>query len=78
MIIFATVTFILLGNSSIRQHTTYYRDLHQHSTLYCWLAFPLMLLIHDTYFYWTHRIMHHPKLFNLFHLLHHRSTNPSP
>lgn len=78
MVIFSTVTFILLGNTAIRQHTTYYRDLNQHSTLYFWLAFPLMLLVHDTYFYWTHRLMHHPKLFPLFHLLHHRSTNPSP
>jgi len=37
-----------------------------------------MLLIHDTYFYWMHRLMHHPKLFRLFHLVHHRSNNPSP
>lgn len=31
MIIFSTVTFILLGNTAIKQHTTYYRDLNQHS-----------------------------------------------
>lgn len=36
------------------------------------------LLIHDAYFYATHRLMHHPRLFKLFHLTHHRSTNPSP
>ncbi|MDZ7646469.1 MAG: sterol desaturase family protein [Cytophagales bacterium] len=38
----------------------------------------LMLLIHDTYFYWAHRAMHHPKLFAIFHRVHHLSTNPSP
>ncbi|MEO6316932.1 MAG: sterol desaturase family protein [Chitinophagaceae bacterium] len=37
-----------------------------------------MFIIHDTYFYWTHRLMHHKKLFRLFHLVHHHSTNPSP
>ena len=42
------------------------------------LAFPLMFIIHDTYFYWTHRLMHHKKLFNIMHLVHHKSTNPSP
>jgi Delta7-sterol 5-desaturase len=37
-----------------------------------------MLLIHDSYFYWMHRTMHYPKLFKLFHLVHHKSNNPSP
>lgn len=34
--------------------------------------------MHDTYFYWAHRIMHHPWLFKTVHLVHHKSTNPSP
>jgi lathosterol oxidase len=34
--------------------------------------------MHDTYFYFTHRLMHHPRVFRWFHLVHHRSTNPSP
>ena len=37
-----------------------------------------MLILHDTYFYWTHRLMHHPGLFKTFHRVHHQSTNPSP
>ena len=36
------------------------------------------VLIHDTYFYWTHRLMHHPRLFRVMHHTHHISTNPSP
>jgi len=46
--------------------------------LWFWLAFPCMFIIHDAYFYWMHRVMHHPKLFKLFHVVHHKSTNPSP
>jgi sterol desaturase/sphingolipid hydroxylase (fatty acid hydroxylase superfamily) len=37
-----------------------------------------MLILHDTYFYWTHRAIHHPLLFKKIHLIHHKSTNPSP
>lgn len=45
---------------------------------YWWLSILLMIILHDTYFYWTHRIMHHKALFKYFHLVHHKSTNPSP
>jgi sterol desaturase/sphingolipid hydroxylase (fatty acid hydroxylase superfamily) len=38
----------------------------------------VVILLHDAYFYWTHRLMHHPRLFRLFHRTHHLSTNPSP
>ena len=50
-----------------------------------WSGMPYMLatlvgliLAHDTYFYWTHRMMHHPKLFRWFHRTHHRSITPTP
>lgn len=38
----------------------------------------LMILAHDAWFYWTHRLMHDPRLFRRMHLRHHRSNNPSP
>ncbi|MEM8696477.1 MAG: sterol desaturase family protein [Pseudomonadota bacterium] len=40
--------------------------------------FAAIILAHDAYFYWTHRMMHHPKLFRTFHRLHHRSVTPTP
>ena len=78
MIIFAFVPVFLLYNPAVSKYTTFYKDIHAHSMLYFWLAFPLMFIIHDTYFYWTHRMMHHPRLFRWFHLVHHQSVNPSP
>jgi sterol desaturase/sphingolipid hydroxylase (fatty acid hydroxylase superfamily) len=33
---------------------------------------------HDAYFCWTHRLMHHRRLFRTFHLAHHRSRLPTP
>ncbi|MFZ1454322.1 MAG: sterol desaturase family protein [Ferruginibacter sp.] len=76
-LIFA-VTPLVLNNPYIKPYTTIYRDIHQHSMFYFWMVFPLMLVVHDTYFYFAHRIMHHPKLFSFFHVVHHKSTNPSP
>jgi Delta7-sterol 5-desaturase len=38
----------------------------------------LMIVLHDTYFYWTHRLMHHPRLFRWVHLRHHLSRRPTP
>lgn len=47
---------------------------------YWWLALslPAMLLWHDFYFYWTHRLLHSRWLFRRVHGVHHRSRNPSP
>lgn len=42
------------------------------------LSIAVMIVMHDTYFYWTHRLMHHPRLFRLFHHAHHLSTSPTP
>ena len=75
--IFAAIPLVML-NTSIRPYTTYYTDINQHGKVYFFLAFPLMLIMHDTYFYWAHRIMHHPSMFKWVHLVHHKSTNPSP
>ena len=42
------------------------------------IAYVLALLVaHDTWFYWTHRAMHHPRLFKLFHRTHHWSVTPT-
>ena len=38
----------------------------------------VMIVVHDTYFYWTHRAMHHPRLYRWLHHTHHRSTSPTP
>jgi lathosterol oxidase len=45
-----------------------------------WFALSILLavLLHDTYFYWSHRWMHHPKLFHWVHKVHHQSNNPTP
>ena len=78
VIIFSIPPLLMLYSDTIRPYTTFYTSIDEHGALYFVLAFPLMLLMHDTYFYWAHRLMHHPWLFKKIHLVHHKSTNPSP
>ncbi|MBC7793537.1 MAG: sterol desaturase family protein [Clostridia bacterium] len=42
------------------------------------LAVPMLLLVHDTWFYWMHRALHTKALFRRFHKQHHLSIDPSP
>ena len=43
-----------------------------------WLPLSLLvyLFLHDTWFYWTHRWMHRPRVFRLAHAVHHASKPP--
>ncbi len=47
-----------------------------------WLYFAvtvvILIVLHDAWFYWTHRLIHDPRLFRRFHRTHHKSMNPSP
>ncbi len=76
--IMAFVPALVLGSPGVARYTKFYTDINQHGNLYFILAFPLMAFMHDTYFYWMHRLIHHPALFRIVHLIHHKSTNPSP
>lgn len=77
LFIFAAVPILLL-KTPIQKFTIFYTDISKHGIPYFVFAFVLMIFVHDTYFYWMHRLMHHPKLFKILHLVHHKSTNPSP
>ncbi len=57
---------------------TIYKNFRHAGPLYLVLSLALMLVAHDTYFYWAHRAMHHRRLFALFHRTHHLSRTPTP
>ena len=42
------------------------------------LEFVAIVLLHDAYFYWAHRLMHTRRFFRVFHRLHHKSRTPTP
>lgn len=76
--IFTFVVVFMVKFPPVTRLTFYYRDIHEYGWFYFFAAFPLMFVIHDTYFYWIHRWMHRPAVFKYFHKVHHLSTNPSP
>lgn len=55
-----------------------YLKISDYGVPYLVLSLPLLLLLQDAYFYFVHRLMHHPLFFKRVHLAHHESTHPSP
>jgi lathosterol oxidase len=62
----------------ITGHVEIYRNPARYGLWWFWLSLPAMVLWHDFYFYWTHRLLHTRWLFQRAHGVHHRSRNPSP
>lgn len=58
--------------------TKIYVEISEYGILYAIFSIPLYMFLHDTYFFWTHKLMHHPKLFKTFHQVHHNSRSPTP
>lgn len=58
--------------------TAVYCRLSDYPLWYVPISFLFCLVIHDTFFYWTHRVMHWPRVFKYVHLGHHRSATPTP
>jgi sterol desaturase/sphingolipid hydroxylase (fatty acid hydroxylase superfamily) len=57
--------------------TRIYTDIHAMPLWYLPLSILLYLAAHDTWFYWTHRLMHRPWWFRVAHAVHHESRPPT-
>ncbi|MGR3811746.1 sterol desaturase family protein [Jiulongibacter sp. NS-SX5] len=75
IIILMQVIFLV---SPIKEYTLLYLEIDKYGPWFIPVSLLIALVIHDTYFYWMHRLVHHPRLFKIVHLVHHKSTNPSP
>jgi lathosterol oxidase len=77
-----TVVFAIIGcrilNTPVKNITRIYTGFDAYPLWWLFTSVVLSLVIHDTYFYWMHRLLHHPKIFRHAHLVHHQSTVPSP
>ena len=76
MSIFSLIATLTITTFS--PYTQLYFNLSDASTAYFLFSILLMVFLHDTYFYWSHRFMHIPQVYRFIHLTHHQSTNPSP
>lgn len=76
-LIFA-VSGAVLGLIWQKGWTQIYLKFDQYGWLYFFVISPLLLLLlHETYFYWTHRWLHHPWFYRKYHGVHHASLRPS-
>jgi Delta7-sterol 5-desaturase len=58
--------------------TAIYTDLVTYGYWYLPVSLIIALFIHETYYYWAHRLMHSPSLFRVVHKTHHESLISSP
>ena len=57
--------------------TRVYADVDAYPLWYLPLSVLAYLMLHDTWFYWTHRFMHRPRPFRIAHAVHHASRPPT-
>lgn len=55
-----------------------YGDFAAYGWVYAIASLVVLVLAHDTWFYWTHRLLHQRWLFRWAHQTHHRSVAPTP
>ena len=60
-----------------RGWTRIYSDIGDYPLWYLPLSLFLYLAAHDTWFYWTHRLLHRPRWFRAAHAVHHASRPPT-
>lgn len=76
--IFATSGGLLIAASAYSGWIDLYIDPAERGWVWFWASVVILIVAHDAWFYWTHRLIHHPRLFRAMHRRHHRSNNPSP
>ncbi len=76
-VVFAAVGLGIYG-LRLAGFTYVYTDVSEYGLAYLAGSFVVLVVLHDAYFYWLHRFMHHPQVFAWLHLAHHKSNNPTP
>ncbi|MCB1189317.1 MAG: sterol desaturase family protein [Leptospiraceae bacterium] len=79
------LTFTIFGGigsmvvwASHNGYTKVYRNFDEYGIAYFILSIVLFMILHDAYFYFSHRLMHTKFLFKKVHKVHHLSNNPTP
>lgn len=69
---------LLISFTPLKNYIHIYTNMSDYPLVWTPLSFILAIFIQDAYLYWTHRMMHHPRLFKSMHITHHKSIRPSP
>jgi lathosterol oxidase len=77
VVVFGIVLIQVMWASKNRWTLIYY-PIDKYGYGYWAFSILLMIVIHDAYFYWTHRFLHWKPIFKMVHKVHHHSLNPTP
>ena len=77
MIIFSIIALLIFQLHWLG-YTKIYLNMDKHGFSYFIFSTFLLMMIHDIYFYLTHRAMHNKKIYSVIHSIHHKSNNPTP
>lgn len=69
-----TITLLLWQKG----YTKVYFQVNDYPIWWLPLSLIIALVVHETYYYWLHRWMHHPRIFKVVHKVHHDSNITSP
>lgn len=72
------ISGVILGLLWQKGYTKFYLNFDQFGYPYLPLSLVLWSLVHEAYFYITHRLMHIPRFYRTTHQIHHLSVNTSP
>lgn len=77
--IFALCICVPLGNQFFMSRLSLCdMDDESHTWYYIIWSTAILVILHETYFYWSHRLLHTKFLYNQIHYVHHLARNPSP
>lgn len=76
-LIYGAPAGLLAWGWQARGWTRLYVDVREYPLWWLPVSVLLYLLLHDTWFYWTHRWLHRPRAFRLAHAVHHASRPPT-
>ncbi len=80
---FSTITIFSLNSLFIYHSyknglTLIYTEMNQLGLIYYLFSLLVLIVLHDTYFFWSHKFLHKPLLFKYIHSVHHYSSSPNP
>ena len=84
-LLFSSITILIISSlltatwrTAEAGWTLGYFNVDQYGWAYLAASVGVLAIVHDSYYYWAHRAMHHPLVFRHVHKLHHTFTNPTP
>jgi Delta7-sterol 5-desaturase len=75
-LIFSTIEFFVIVSNSFGL-TKLYFNISDYGIPYFIASIFIMIVLHDAYFYWSHRLLHWKRIYRQIHGIHHESVSPT-